>query len=383
MDSGVSTTRSPRTALRLILSLALAGTATFLAQRFDGERARAHVSDVALRGARQVAAQVEALYLEGRQNEASDPLGHAIYLFSQSPEPRLAEVKRLNQAIPGEGTENFSFDAARGVFEYAKMLGASGGDPEGVHVRVLAWRPGFLGARTTLQNDLSLVAVFFLNLFSWLFVLRFRSRQVVEVKTVEVPAPRAPGLTRAARPRRTPTRPALSDKVVLWRDAIRTALLQTGGEVRDVVRTAHNLTSSAQVSLEMLVGVQGKLHGELTHLHGARQGAERIARALRECEGKPEKFQQFAALLCELSERNAQALSKLERQVEPWSTEIDLAVSSFDDFALAADRMRAHIRRTTELMLEQAKLVKEMPSEPAGPEEAKSPGSGQSTRTIA
>lgn len=384
-----------KTALRLAASLAIASSVTLMAQRFDERRGLQHVTEVSLRGARQVAAQVEALYLEARESQQEDPLGRALYDFAQSPEPRFAEVRRLEAELPAGALEFGEFDREHGIFEYAKSFEATpatGDAPAGVRVRVLAWRPGYFGARTTLQNDLTLAATFLLTLLGGLFCFRFRSRVVVRVKEIELPpvavTPPAPPPALGApapRPRRATAKglAALQQKLMEWRQSARASLLQTGGHVRDVVRSAHELTASAQVSLEKLVAVQAKFHGELTALHGSRLTAEAISRALNECEGQPEKLARVASQLRAIAERNAQTLQRLEREMEPWSTEIDLAVHSFDDFAAASDRMRGHIRQTTEAMLEQARLVKEMELETAPAQEVKSAGGGEPARSVA
>jgi hypothetical protein len=317
----------------------------------DLQRAGVQRATDALAFARQVSAQVEGFALDAREHGEKDSVGWAARLMNQGVEPRVVQVsKTVGELQSGEA---FRPDFAQGILEYGKALNPE----EGIGLRVLVRMPrvGFLGTRSVFTGDLAAAATL-VALFTILFFA----------------SDRALGLGGSGSVRRLAGR---------WSARARSALTRLGANVREMVRQANLLTGAASRSRMAVEALRGRIHGNLTKMHDARK-------SLRDCAGLIEKgerdalsavleanrlgeagkplvgaLEELHALLRALSAARIESegtVLELEKSLEPWATDADVAYHSYDPVFDAAREMGVHIRRTTESVIEQNRLLLEL-----------------------
>lgn len=343
-------------AFSLILTAAFAGSFYL----FDQQRADYSRTYTGLQWARQIAAQAQSLVLAARQSEQKDPLGWAVGFLGQGHESRLVRVSRVN-SLNLSNPEPYQYSRSKGVFEYAKVLTIE--DGSGIRISLNMGYQGFLGTPTKLENDLYLAVMF---LFCWATVYYF-SRGVFGVRDES----------------------KLKKAVLRWVSEAKSILTSLGNHIREMVREAQNLAVAASKSRNAVAELRERIHGgidELRQAHKALEeahhtsglakvtalsmmkeinrlglGDERIAELAQELQKQLDRMRQLA-------QSTRKTAKNLELKLEPMSTDADVAFHSYDDVFRSAQEMSAHIKKTTETLVAEARLMRDMNedlSEPA------------------
>lgn len=334
-----------------LVSLAL----TVSAVSWDVARITGRKQAEGLKWGRQIASQAEGLALQARLERRPDPIGWAASHLTQGTEPRLIQVTRLTGLeLDPQAPESFELDSATGAFEYIKMLAPEEGG--GIRVLLSLGYAGFLGAASPFAGDL-LALLFF----------------VIALGGCLLATGRLFGFDDARR---------LRDFVLGWVGGAKAQLTQLGVHIREMVRQSQRLAVTSGRSRALVGELRGKIHLGLTELNGSRKAleeadalaarAEALARdavteARRAGGGDPRRLAALTdeirdcAQLMRLAAQSGQAaVASLERSVEPWATDADVAYHAFDEVKDATDNLSRHIRGTTETLIGQAKLIQSL-----------------------
>lgn len=354
---------------RWLISAAAAVTITTGAWSVDRARQHRADRDQALRLARQIASQAEGLILPARMEGRKDPLGWAAGILNQGSEPRAAQVSKI-KAAAGEPQESVSFDPARGELEYRRTLVSE--DRSGLSIRVAVPYAGFLGARSRAANDALLACL--VAAIALVGGLLWDRRRAAEVSTAQS---------------NLPARPVdlVGPAVQAVTGEIRLMLTRLSVNIREMVREAQNLAVSAGRSRESVSALRDGIHAEIEHMREGREAIQELEQIALLAEtaalnlvieaGRLGLDGKQASVLSEELHRLVQRIRKLggqadtrvsdlEKKLEPWSTDADLAFHAYDDVFRATQAMDTHIRNTTETLLGQAKLIQSIQKTSSG-----------------
>lgn len=363
--------RTPRlkTALLAAAILALASAATLGVRVLDGRVRLARETESLTLLARQLATATEGLAFYARAKGERDPMAWAADRLAQGVEPRVLKIQAYKDT-PGQALEKAGFDSRTGRFELSRVVAPE----DGTALRIQLDRSpmGFLGFEGRFAEDLATAAIF------------LGSALVLA----------APALRRRSR-----GRSAESDRIRrairTWLKSAKAALIELGTHMRETVRCAHDLTVAAAKSRGSVGELRDRIHRELLDVHRARQtlrGARefelkleaQLLNVVLEASRAGEKGSRLLSLVEELRrevsgmrrihEEAEAAVSQLERRLEPMAVDADVAFHSFDEVFKTSQGMDGHIRRTTESMLAQAKLIQGANAQLG--EDAPKPGAG-------
>jgi hypothetical protein len=341
----MSSKRLQHIAACTLASLVLTTTAVLL----DLQRAGVHQTIDALKLARQVASQAEGMVLKARESGEKDPVGWVVSYLAQGVEPRLMRVSRV-RAEDAQNIESYAMDRDGGTFEYTRILMPENGT--GVHIQISQSYVGFLGAQSTLASDFLAFAFFAICLgLSFLGTGRYF------------------GFDDTGRLRRL---------VAQWVASAKAQLTRHGSHIREMVRESQRLAVSSARARDHVTELRAQIHASINGLHDSRsfyqEGESIAARAESlalnmaiEANRLGGDARRIADMATELHRsiqalhavnRKGQALvQSVERQVEPWAMDADLAFHAFDEVRDATQLLGTHIRSTTESLLTQAKLI--------------------------
>lgn len=343
---------SAQTLIRFVGSLALAAMATAGSYYFDRERSLSFENEASLRWARQVTTQLESMSLTAREKGEEDPLGFAVDFLTQGIDPRLLRVTKLPPESPQSlNPETYSLDRASGIFDYSKVLTPE--DRAGVRIQFDAgaagFIPGFLGTRSPFAQD-ALLATLFSMVFS-LGYLSTRPRRSAGTRPSKI-------LDEAFPLQLIQGAPDIGD----WHASSKTSLTTLGTRVRDLLKHAQGVTGAARQSREHAKALRTRIHGGIKDLHSSRRDLKKAVKLATQGAALAQD-PTLSALLADIRaacERGDQAVVTLEQSLEPWSTDADLALESFDGVTQASKEMAAQIQGAKECLVEQAKLLQEL-----------------------
>ena len=358
-----------RAYLKLLLITMFAGGLAGAAWWVDHSVSMHRAEEVSLRWARQIGAQAESLMTTARERHELDPLRWAVTVLSQGTENRAYRISRV-QAVEN-GTEKSSFDPQTGTLEWTRVMIAESG--AAVRVQIPGEYLGFLGARGKLQNDLQLIALFML---CWMGLWAMAS--------MLGPSVSAPGVSA------TKSDPALKDKVLTFVREAKALLTQLGLNIREMLKQAQHLAKSASKSREVVGNLRQRIHSGIEEMRDARSALKEAEQAITQAEVNAlnlvieaarlgdtgrhlstmvEDFHRTIRKVRTLTQKGEGAVGRLELQIEPWATDADEAYHSYDAVFEATQNMDEHIRKTTESLIGQAKLIQSMNTglNPIGP----------------
>ncbi len=342
------------------------------------DRGRVHdgkIRDGILWG-RQIATQAESLMLSMRQAGDKNPLESAVRALSIGQEPRVMRVTTAQESL-GQATEISSFDRSSGVLEYLKVFSPETG--QGIRVKLQLGFTGFLGSTTRVGSDVAIVVYFaIIGAFFQLLALALA---------------RKAGTPSVSRP--TDDR-ELRARVREWAENFKGALTQMGAHIRDLVKVAHDMAVVSARSRAQVEELRGKLHAGIREIRDARGAAKsseqeatqaevavlnlvlEAARAGEAGARAAEGAQELHRLVQSFRKLNQEAFGRLgavEIAIEPWATDADLACLAFEGMAQATGAIDGPIRKTTEALLGQAKLIQGLnrEAEPPPPTPVKVP----------
>jgi flagellar biosynthesis chaperone FliJ len=337
------------------ICLIVAGTLTAGICWLDTYRAAKRDSYVALGLARQMATQASGLAFSYKTKGEKDPFGKAIDLVNQGQDPRTVKVFPLRKLATQE-SESFSFQPQTGIFEYAKTLSPMEG--KGIRVLVEMGERRFLGATTSFQND-SGILITFLVLFSvcMLGMGFFRNKKEKIVRNKQIKK---------------------------WIIETRSLLVRLGIHVRDILKNADELMTTSSGARQTVNHLHTKIHSELTQVHTsvrelkemdkmcdqARFTIVELWSEVKKMEGHyPEIYKKIKILaktienMKKTSREGAKGMTSVETQIEPWASEIDTLVQSYNHLIDLSGTLNTTVRDTSSTLLGQMKVVQTMNSE--------------------
>jgi hypothetical protein len=303
--------------------------------------------------ARQVTSQLDTLALQAREKGQSDPLGWAVSLLTQGPEPRVMRLFKLESGASMQSEENFAFDRTTGVFDYSKILQPEKG--RGVRIQVQLGYMGFLGARSRASSDILLLGFFslvYLTFFFfsvWIFGLAGERR----LKTI---------LSR-------------------WVAEAKLLLTQFGTQIRELLRGEQMLMKSATECNELLASLEARIQGQLKDLEVARRNHANHVQLLKRTEtlalsaaieasrlgpgGKrvaelSEELHRIAGMKQELARENGAALDQTMRDLEAWTEDVRSASRMAVTIFGASQTLNSSLQSATSVVMDQAKLMREL-----------------------
>jgi hypothetical protein len=319
----------------------------------DSQRSEVHQTMAGLRWARQVATQAEGMVFKAREDGHRDAIGWVVGYLSQGVEPRLVHVTRAqanDSDSDSQSSETYSRDRGAGLFEYTRILTPENG--AGIHVQIVQGYTGFLGAQSALASDF-LTLVLFSLVFAVLFLRTGRYFGFDDARRLRL-------------------------LVTAWVSGARAQVTRHGSHVRDMVREAQRLAVCTGRARHHVHELRENIHAGLNELHESRDfykegeniasRAETLALNMAiEANRLGGEARRIADMATELHRRlqalhavnrKGQALvQRIERRIEPWATDADLAFHAFDDVKDATQLLGTHIRSTTESLLSQAKMI--------------------------
>ncbi len=356
-----------RHALQLIVcALISAGTVAAVAG-FDRTRAASAQKEYGLTVARQIASQADGIAFAARAEGREDAIGEAIRALAQGTDPRMIQIARI-QGEPGAAvTQKDRFDPASGTTEYLKVLTPE--DGAGVKVTVLQSPRGFLGARSQLEHDLTSGALFTilflatLHCSGWLIRRKSRSERLdAAPEAFEMPAELKAELASRSS------------------DAKATLVSLTAG-LRDALKQTQFMSKATSKSLEHVALLHGRIHSGLEGLNRSKKSITEGEKAVSDIEvaslnvvmaanrlgagGRSltraatdlhRKIQKMRVAL----QNSREAVQELEISLEPCVTDADLAFHSFDGFKEQAAELSQHVRKTTEAISAENRLINEL-----------------------
>ena len=340
--------------LHLAFCAAVSLAVTAVAVTWDISQISARQLQEGLQWARQVASQTEGLTLQAREEGRRDPVGWAAGHLAQGIEPRrMIAMRVVNVDLDAQAPESFELDRLGGTFDYNKLILPEEGT--GIRVHLSLGYVGFLGAASPFANDL--LALLF---FCGCYVIAFFSTG------------RLFGFDDTGRIRKY---------VLSWVGGAKAQLTQLGVHIREMVRQSQRLAVSSGRARQQVSDLRAGIHAGLAQAHDSHKifdDAEAAAalaealmrRALAEAQSAGRDPKRMAELMAEIqrcvgilrdTSRKGQLLvHTIEKSIEPWATDADLAFHAFDEVKEATDSLSHHIRSTTETLIGQAKLIQSL-----------------------
>ena len=251
---------------RVLLIAAISAAAVAGIHSVDAKRQYANQTALALRWTRQMVTQSESLALAADARGEREPLAWAARLLSQGTDSRIIFATKVEVPLPVAEPESYSLDPSTGIFDYTKIFDMQGGT--GIRIRLYTSRTGIFGAKTVLQHDLT-VAALFLLIYGLLYFWFGR---------VQKPAVAAP----VAPPQTPPTPPELNLIRALigeWVVEAKRSLTDLGIHIREMVRAASQLSAASREVKDLLYSLRLKAHGQLEILHTETQESRGAHRA--------------------------------------------------------------------------------------------------------
>ncbi len=327
---------------------------TALTTAVDRQRSGVHQAREALFWSRQVAAQAEGMFLAARQKGERDPIGWATSFLTQGTEPRAMRIVKF-QADSGGLPENYDYRREAGQFEFQKVFTPE--DGYGVKITIQLPYVGFLGAKSRFAGD---AAAFFFCVAS--FCLLFAGAMW---KWGPKPDFRIKALIR------------------VWLGEFKTVLTQLGVHIREMVREAQNLAVAAAKSKSATGELRDRIHGGINDLREGREALKEAVQSAAHAEAKAlniaieasklgegsslgalaEDLHRLVQKIRKLSQTGEACLGRVEVGMEPLATDADLAFHSYEDVFRATNEMDGHIRKTTETILGQARMMQSLNGE--------------------
>lgn len=339
--------------LKTYTAIGVALAATLAAYWADSAQSNRSQQETALRWARQISSQAEGMAFAARMKNESDPIAWAVQYLAQGMEPRIMRISKLTQA-PGQGKETYELDPKTFVFSYSRVFLPETG--QGVSIYIQMPYLGFLGARSRLAQD-AMVILFFALTLGLVLLIQRRPAAAAQADDAALAEFREIALT------------GIGEAKALLR--------QQGYQIRDLVREAQNLAVAASKSRDSLKALRDRLHGGinqarsrqrfLKELESSAQIAEVLALNLvleASRSGAPsapsaEELHRLIQKMKRASSGMGQALHRLELELEPVAADADQAFHSYDEVFKSTQGMDAHIDKTRETLMGQARQIQE------------------------
>jgi hypothetical protein len=339
----------------ITLSLCLAAAAAGVLRVGDVERRWAQTEDAALRLARQVATQAEGMAMAAQEKGEADPLRWTANLLSQGNEPRVLKVRKVAFEPMGAalkpGSESVRTDREQLQLEYSRVVRSE--DTTGFKIQVRVDPVGFLGTPTRLQADLALLGAFVLF---WAFFFTM--------------------LRPLSRPPKGDDETAL--QALAFTADFKQLLVALGAHVREMVRETQNQVMASSRSRGYVQSLRDRVHAHVKGVHDLRNQSRDLIKEGQKAEtvalnlvieaskmgdkGKPlgkmaEELHRYVQSLRKQGEQGENVALNLELELEPIATDADQAFHSFEDLPRSAQSLDQSIRKSTESLIAQAKLV--------------------------
>src|SRR5690242_9469522 len=108
--------------VRILLSLLLGGVLTGATYYFNTRKSIAERTELALRWAQQIVAQIETLQAHAREKIPGESLDWAIEALAVGPEDRPVQIAPLRPSSAVQEPEKFKLNTKTGVFSYFKIM---------------------------------------------------------------------------------------------------------------------------------------------------------------------------------------------------------------------------------------------------------------------
>lgn len=308
---------------RIGISLLVAAVATASAYMVDRSRSQSVESDSALRWARQIATQVDAMSLRAIEKGERDPLGWAIGHLTLGTEPRMIRITRLNadaiREMPTE--EQFDLDRTAGLFDYSRVLNPA--RAYAVRIWLDTGYSGYLGTRYRLTNDLALGCTFAVLGCLCMIGTAWRRPEVAG----SAPEASSPDSVPTPRPRLDSRYEELLLSTSGWHRQIQEKITRFAHVVKNLVSSATQLTKSAKVAQTRAHALQIELQRGLEDIQTGRSALKTAARlsaqsdALFKKAATPENLKMIETALNRIKELCANgetAVQGMEATMAPW-----------------------------------------------------------------
>lgn len=346
-----------RQALQIVGCFLVSLLATWGAFSWSAGYYQRHETAVGLNWAHQISTQIDLLSLQAGERGAGgrDGLSWAVSVYSQGEEPRISRVYKIET---GAGTqsaqaESYRFDPETGVFDYSKILSPESG--KGIRLQLQLGYTGFLGSRSKTVNDALTMGLFSLVYLFLFFVTVWKFGLAGEKKL----------------------------KILLgrWFEQARVILNQFGTHVRELLRGEKVLTASAAECNAILTTLDAALKAELEELARLRGNLEEMAKLNAKADTLALSAAIEAARFGPQGKRVGEIIAELHKLIQvkkdldsrcvPLSQGIDARLSGCANDVYSASQIaqrlfgatkeiNARVRDTTGVVMDQARLMKEL-----------------------
>jgi hypothetical protein len=237
---------------RIVISTLFAGMMTAFVYFFDSHQRAKDLEQSALTLTRQIESQAESLISFAKEKQEPDPIAWALHFLAIGPENRMIYLGNLGPNHSQKEIEKFRFNRKIGSFNYSKIIFPETG--EGIKIQIQLGYFGFLGTRTPWLNDL-LVLLFFGLCAHFLIQFLPKSRKSEHLSLSDLESNEELGnepilqINDFSQILPLPCNHSELRKLVLtWIQEARPILFQVGVHVKNLVREAKNLATTAAES---------------------------------------------------------------------------------------------------------------------------------------
>lgn len=360
-------------ALRTLFSTLLAGVMTFTLVWADLRGSRESAMESGLILSHQVASQVDGMSLYAKSHGEADPVRWAVRLLAQGNDPlayHISVIERPLDRTPASLPESARLNWEESTLDYSTLVSPE--SSEVVHIRANLETYGFLGAHSRNAQDLRILSVFVLIFaICWLAAGHLsvfkRDRDAEQIEQIIAP--------------QVVVDDELRLRVVHWAGDFKAVLVSMGGSIREVIRTASQITVAAATARDYVGALRGRIHKDLTMIEKSRKEIQGLSQKNAQAEAlalnlvlEVARLGDSAKPLAEMAQKLHQhiqsnrhavegaenAITELTAQLEPAATDADQAYHSFEDVFENARGMDEHIKKVTESLVNQAKTIQEI-----------------------
>ncbi len=339
------------------ISFFLATLVSILIYNADLYFARTSVKNLSLQLARQIATQAESLSLVAQERNTPDPVAWAATYLNQGTEPKVFEISKI-KGTSFQERENYGFYPHDLIFKYFKIIKSE--DLSAIQMVIHLNYNGFLGSKSRMTNDAFLL-FFFLGCISLIyFILKPHDLHTVEDSE------------------------SLRSKLKPWLQEAKKLLAFLGIRIRDFLKFAEKIIQATIKSRDSLESLKERIHSELYEMEEGRtliQEAEKLAvdaeaKVLnliietaqwgdkgKAFSAQAEELHKLVQKIRQLCQKTESKLRHLETQIQPWSTDLDIAYQFFNDVMQSSNEIQGNLTLATASLSEQAKHIQKIAGE--------------------
>ncbi len=346
---------------RWILSFVLALALTSMSYVISQSHQRNRATDRGVQTAKQLLSQIDGLTYSAKQMGESDPLGWAVNLIGQGPEPRVVRSQRIFLDPQVNKIEDYRLDSKSGIFQYVKLINSN--DRSAIRISIQLSPIGFLGIHSPFVGDL--LALSLIVALATAFNLILRPRLVPDFSSEN---------------HNERLREA-TQKLTTWRDGAQTQLKQSSETIRDLVKEARDLSVAGSRSQQHVEKCKTHFSTAYSEIHTSRISLKdstqqalqleasalnlvlethRLGEPTRPLLNKIEDLHRRVQRLRATHQNCNSQIQSFEQSLNPWTTDLEAAIQAFGSLSQTSQEMDRTISSTVSQIKGQSASLAEL-----------------------